>query len=60
MLQKTPVFWESYVRNKIEREFLGLYRCLNDPYPDGPNPYLQRIESNIARLRRELAARGRG
>jgi hypothetical protein len=60
LLQKTPLFWEGYVRNKINRDFLGLYRCLNDPYPDGPNPYLQRIESNIARLSRELATRGRG
>lgn len=59
LLQKTPQFWQTYVRNKINRDFLGLYRCLNDPYPDGPNPYLQRIESNIARLSRELAARGR-
>jgi hypothetical protein len=52
------LFWENYVRNKINREFLGLYRFLNDPYPDGPNPYIDRIEANIARLRRELAARG--
>jgi hypothetical protein len=38
---------------------MGAYRFLNDPYPDGPNYYIDRIESNIARLRRELAARGR-
>ena len=58
LMQKTPLFWENYVRNKISREFLGLYRFLNDPYPDGPNFYIDRIESNVARLRRELAARG--
>ena len=56
-MQKTPLFWENYVRNKINREFMGVYRFLNDPYPDGPNYYIDRIESNIARLRRELAAR---
>jgi hypothetical protein len=59
LMQKTPLFWENYVRNKINREFQGLFRFLNDPYPDGPNFYIDRIESNIARLRRELAARGR-
>jgi hypothetical protein len=59
LMQKTPLFWENYVRNKINREFMGLYRFLNDPYPDGPNYYIDRVESNIARLRRELAARGR-
>ncbi len=58
LMQKTPLFWDNYARNKINREFLGLYRFLNDPYPDGPNDYLDRIESNIARLRRQLDARG--
>jgi hypothetical protein len=57
LMQKTPLFWENYVRTKINREFMGLYRFLNDPYPDGPNYYLDRIEFNIARLRRELAER---
>jgi hypothetical protein len=58
-MQKTPMFWENYVRNKINREFMGVYRFLNHPYPDGPNYYIDRIESNIARLRRELATRAR-
>ncbi|MGO8697995.1 MAG: hypothetical protein ACLQVY_09795 [Limisphaerales bacterium] len=57
LMQKTPLFWENYVRTKISREFLGLYRALNDPYPDGPNPYIVRVEANIARLRRETANR---
>jgi hypothetical protein len=53
LMLKTPLFWENYVRKKISREFLGLYRAFNDPYPDGPNEYLDRIDANIARLRRE-------
>jgi hypothetical protein len=59
LMQKTPLFWDTYVKNKINREFLGLYRALNDPYPDGPNPYIERVEANMARLRREIAARAR-
>ncbi len=59
LMQKTPLFWENYVKSKINREFLGLYRALNNPYPDGPNPYIERIEANMARLRRELASRKR-
>ncbi len=55
MMQKTPGFWANYVRNKIEVEFEGLYRFLNVPYPDGPNFYLQRIESHMARLRSQFA-----
>lgn len=55
LMQKTPLFWEIYVQQKISREFLGLYRFLNEPYPDGPNSYIERIDANIARLRRQLA-----
>ncbi len=57
LMQKTPLFWEKYVQAKIDREFLGLYRFLSDPYPDGPNYYVDQIEANVARLRRELASR---
>ncbi len=53
--QKTPGFWEDYALIKLERDFGGLYRFLNDPLPTGPNDYITRIEANIARLRRELA-----
>lgn len=54
LLQKTPLFWEKYVKNKIENEFQGLYRFLNEPYPDGNNVYIERIEENMSRLRRRL------
>ncbi len=53
--QKTPGFWEDYARRKLEQDFGGLYRFLNDPYPSGPNEYMQRIEANMARLRQELS-----
>jgi hypothetical protein len=56
-MQKTPMFWEKYVQQKINRDFLGLYRLLNDPYPDGPNPYIDQIEANMMRLHRDLANR---
>jgi hypothetical protein len=59
LMQKTPMFWEKYVRQKIDREFLGLFRFLSVPYPDGPNNYIERIEANISRLRRQLAAQGK-
>ena len=56
LMQKTPAFWEYYVLPKINQDFEGLYRLLNDPYPDGPNYYLKRIEANMDRLRRQLAS----
>lgn len=57
LMQKTTGFWEKYVVPKINGDFAGLYKYLADPYPDGPNHYLQRIEANIARLRQMLVAR---
>lgn len=55
LIQKTPAFWEKFVRPKIVGEFRGVDRFLNDPYPDGPNDYLNRIEENIARVRQKNA-----
>jgi hypothetical protein len=54
LLRKTPVFWEGYVRTKIDRDFERLYTFLNKPYPDGPNEYVLRVEHNIERLRQSL------
>ena len=51
LMRNTPNFWNKYVLPKINGGFLRLHAFLNDPYPDGPNEYLQRIEANIARLR---------
>ena len=53
--RKTPDFWEFYVLRKLEHDFGGLYQFLNDPYPSGPNDYIDRIEANMKRLREELA-----
>ena len=58
LMRNTPAFWEKYVQPKVDGAFRRLYAFLNDPYPDGPNDYLQRIEANMARLR-QLAKRFR-
>ena len=56
LMRKTPAFWEKYVVPKLNREFEGIYRYLNVPYPKGSNYYVDRIEANIARLRHQLVA----
>jgi hypothetical protein len=55
LIRRTPDFWDTYVVPKLEKEFWGLYRFLNHPYPHGPNFYVQKIEANIERLRKQLA-----
>ena len=52
LLEKTPGFWDNYVKHKLDIDCLGLYKFLNYPYPDGPNDYLLRIEANIDKVRR--------
>jgi hypothetical protein len=50
LVRNTPSFWQNYVLPKINDDFGKLYRFLNDPLPDGPNPYLQRIQKNLERI----------
>ncbi|MFA5056717.1 MAG: hypothetical protein WC485_01270 [Opitutaceae bacterium] len=49
LIAKTPVFWEKFVLPRITHDYLGIYRYLADPYPGGPNAYLQAIEQNMTR-----------
>ena len=50
LARRTPRFWHDYVKPKIKNDFLGLYQFLNVPYPDGPNPYLDKIQENLERI----------
>lgn len=54
LMKKTPAFWKEYVQVKLNQDFGGLYRFLSDPYPDGPNEYLRRIEANMKILQTRL------
>jgi len=55
LLIKTPNFWEKYVKPKLDRDLGGPQRYLNQPYPDGPNFYMDKIEANMRRLRMVLS-----
>jgi hypothetical protein len=57
LMKKTPVFWEEFVLLKLTRDFERMYRFLNDPYPDGPNAYLERIEAHMDLLRKRAEVR---
>jgi hypothetical protein len=51
LLKKTPDFWDNYVKHKLDRDFGGVFRFLNEPYPVGANYYMDKIESNVLHLR---------
>lgn len=50
LINKTPGFWRDFVGPKLGGDFLGLYAFLNEPYPSGPNFYINRIEKHMERL----------
>jgi hypothetical protein len=52
LIERTPMFWENSIRPMLDSELLGLWRFLNDPYPDGPNEYIERVEANLDRIRK--------
>jgi hypothetical protein len=54
LMGNTPAFWGDFVLKKLDHDFGGLRRFLNDPFPDGPNEYVERIEANMVRLKRSL------
>ena len=56
LVQRTPGFWHEFVLPKLEKDFAGLHHYLNDPYPDGPNWYLQHVEANMRRIQRQQTA----
>ena len=51
LVGKTPSFWETSIRAKLDCDLRGLWRFLNDPYPHGPNEYVNRIEANMDRIK---------
>ena len=54
LLQRTPSFWENYVKPRINNDFERLYEYLNTPYPHGPNEYIQGVEANIAKIKEKF------
>ena len=54
LIERTPGFWNEFILPKLEGDLMGLYRFLNEPFPDGPNYYLARIAENMERLQRGL------
>ena len=55
LAQRTPAFWEKFVRPKLDADFQGVHRFLARPVGDGPNLYLDAVEKNIAVIRSRAA-----
>ena len=57
LMIKTPFFWEKYVVPKITHDFGSLHKFLADPFPGGPNEYMERIEANIEILKKRVTSK---
>lgn len=55
LVSSTPKFWYQFVLPRLKVDYDGVYRLLNRPFPDGPNPYLQQAEANIDALQTDPA-----
>ena len=50
LVSSTPGFWFQFVLPRLKIDYGGVYRLLNNPYPDGPNVYVIQAEANIEAL----------
>jgi len=50
LLEKTPGFWGFIKNTKLDDECDHLYEYLKSPYPNGSNPYLDKIDENMKRV----------
>lgn len=48
LMSKTGGFWKFFALPKLEGDYEGVYRLLSRP--DGTNPYLEAVESNLVRI----------
>jgi len=54
LVSGTPTFWYQFVLPRLKVDYNGVYRLLNQPYPDGENAYLRQAEMNVATLQKAV------
>lgn len=50
LMERSPAFWEKFVRPMLDSEMAGMYRFLENT--GQTNPYLQAVEDNVTEIRR--------
>lgn len=56
LIERTPLFWELFVRRRLEVDYQGVYHFLDRPLVNGSNGYVRAVERNIAEVRRRAAS----
>jgi len=57
LMVRTPAFWRDYVQPKLDKDFAGLYRYFNRPFPAGQNWYAERVEANMQKIKASVTAK---
>lgn len=52
LMERSPAFWEKFVRPMLDTEMAGMYRFLETT--GQTNPYMQAIDANIEEVRRRV------
>jgi hypothetical protein len=60
LLESTPRFFDQLVKPKLEQEFEGVFHLLSDPFPNGPNPYLDRILKHLENINQNSRLMSKG
>jgi hypothetical protein len=55
LIRHTPIYWEVFVRPRLEMDFQAVYRFLARPGLDGANPYIEAVERNVAKIKQRVA-----
>lgn len=55
LIRKTSGFWRHFVLPKFESDFRQVHQFLAQPYPHGPNPYIDAVERNIEKINQRIA-----
>ena len=57
LVARTPAFWHSFVKPKLDNDFQAVYRFLARPVGSEHNGYMDAIEANFAKIEAGLPAR---
>lgn len=56
LVRKTPAFWHSFVKPKLDNDFQAVYRFLARPVGSDKNDYMAAIEANFAKIEARIAS----
>lgn len=59
LIEQTPSFWKEFVIPRLNNACEGIYCYLNNPFPDGVNPYMQQAKQNIEKIEKEFPTRAK-